>query len=109
MAADVPWTARRDGLALTVRLTPKGGRDTIDGVERLADGSAVLKARVRAAPHEGAANEALVRLVAKVLAVPASRVSIAAGATARVKTLHVAGDTAALAAKLEALVGEAAL
>jgi uncharacterized protein len=29
-----------------VRLTPKGGRDAIDGIERLADGRAVLKARV---------------------------------------------------------------
>ncbi len=109
MVTDIPWTMRSDGLALAVRLTPKGGRDAIDGVERLADGSAVLKARVRAAPHEGAANEALVRLIAKALAVPPSRVSLAAGATARVKTLHVAGEATALCARLEALVGEAAL
>lgn len=108
MAADVPWTARSDGLAIAVRLTPKGGRDAIDGVERLADGSTVLKARVRAAPHEGAANDALARLIAKALAVPPSRVSLAAGATARVKTLHVAGEATALSAKLASLVGEAA-
>ena len=38
------------GIALAVRLTPKGGRDAIDGIETLADGRAVLKARVRAAP-----------------------------------------------------------
>ena len=45
-----------------VRLTPKGGRDAIDGIEELADGQCVLKARVRAAPSEGEANDALILL-----------------------------------------------
>ena len=49
-----------DGIVLAVRLTPKGGRDSIDGVDTLADGTVVLKARVRAAPSEGEANAALV-------------------------------------------------
>ena len=50
-----------DGVVVTVRLTPKGGRDAIDGIETLADGRAVLKVRVRAAPSEGEANAALCR------------------------------------------------
>ena len=53
-----------------VRLTPKGGRDAIDGIETLADGRTVLKARVRAAPSEGEANAALIQLIAKTLGVP---------------------------------------
>jgi uncharacterized protein YggU (UPF0235/DUF167 family) len=53
-----------DGVALDVRLTPRGGRDAIEGVERRADGRIMLKARVRAAPFEGQANEALCRLLA---------------------------------------------
>ena len=48
---------------MAVRLTPKGGRDAIDGAETLSNGHEVLKARVRAAPSEGEANEALCRLI----------------------------------------------
>jgi hypothetical protein len=84
-----------------VRLTPKGGRDAIDGAETLSDGHDVLKARVRAAPNEGAANEALCRLIAKAIGVPPRDVAIAAGATARVKRLTIAGDGPALVAALE--------
>jgi len=53
---------------VSVRLTPKGGRDSIDGVDTLADGTAVLKARVRAAPSEGEANAALCPRTTELLA-----------------------------------------
>ena len=56
-----------------------------------------------AAPSEGKANTALLRLVAKVLDVPPRDVTLAAGATARVKRLIVAGDGPMLMAKLEKL------
>ena len=74
-----------------MRLTPKGGRDAIDGIERLADGRAVLKARVRAAASEGAANTALLRLIAATSGVAPSRVSLTGGATARIKRLKSRG------------------
>jgi len=45
------WSAAADGIVIAVRLTPKGGRDALDGMARLSDGQMVLKARVRAAPH----------------------------------------------------------
>ena len=60
-----PWSVVPGGIMLTVRLTPKGGRDAIDGIETMADGSAVLKVRVRAAPTDGEANAALIKLMAK--------------------------------------------
>jgi uncharacterized protein (TIGR00251 family) len=85
------WAAEPDGVALYVRLTPKGGRDAIDGVETLADGRSVLKARVRAAPENGRANDALIALIASALRVPKSAVAIRAGATSRVKTVFIAG------------------
>lgn len=85
-----------DGLVLFLRLTPKGGRDALEGVETLSDGRKVLKARVRAAPENGKANAALVELVAKALRTSKSAVSIASGETSRVKKLFVAGDPAIL-------------
>jgi uncharacterized protein YggU (UPF0235/DUF167 family) len=94
-----------DGLTVTERLTPRGGRDAIDGIEQRADGQKVLKARVRAAASEGEANAALTRLVAGALGVAPRSVTLASGATARVKRLKIAGDGAALAAALRKLVG----
>jgi uncharacterized protein (TIGR00251 family) len=102
-----PWAVGTSGLTLAVRLTPKGGRDAIDGMETLSDGRPVLKVRVRAAPSEGEANAALVGLLAKSLDVPARTVTLAAGATSRVKRVAIEGDGRLLAAKLEKLVGEA--
>ena len=96
-----PWAAAAGGIALAVRLTPKGRRDAIDGIEQMADGRAVLKVRVAAPPSEGEANDALIRLLAKALGVPPRDVALAAGATARVKRLTVAGEPARLIAALE--------
>ena len=96
-----PWTPAADGVAVTVRLTPKGGRDAIDGIETLSDGTTVLKVRVRAAPHEGAANDALCRLLAKAVGVPPTRVAIAGGATSRIKRVAIVGETQTLVAALE--------
>ncbi len=99
----LPWAAVAGGVALIVRLTPKGGRDAIDGIEQMADGRSVLKARVRAAPSEGEANGALIRLIAKTLGVPPRDVTLAAGASARVKRLTIAGHGPTLVARLEQL------
>ena len=50
------------GVMLTVRLTPKSGKDEIAGVETFGEDT-VLKARVRALPEAGRANAALERLI----------------------------------------------
>ncbi|MER8863002.1 DUF167 family protein [Mesorhizobium sp. M0751] len=98
-----PFRTRTDGIDLFVRLTPKAAMDRLEGIETSADGRSYLKARVRAVPENGAANRALEKLVAKALGVPASGVSIAAGGTARLKTLRVLGDPAALAKRIDTL------
>ena len=84
-----------------MRLTPKGGRDAVDGIAQLADGSSVLKMRVRAAPREGEANAALLRLTATAAGVAPRDVALTAGATARIKRLAIAGDPPTLIAALE--------
>ena len=96
-----PWTAVPQGIVIDVRLTPRGGRDAIEGVERLSDGRNVLKARVRTAPFEGEANAALCRLVAKACGVAPRQVEIVSGTTTRVKRVRVTGEIAALAAALQ--------
>ncbi|HVD73459.1 MAG TPA: DUF167 family protein [Xanthobacteraceae bacterium] len=100
-ASAPPWRVEADGLMLAVRLTPRGGRDAIDGIEQLSDGRRVLKVRVRAAASEGEANAALTGLIAKTLGVPSRDVSLAAGASARLKRIRVAGAGATHAAVLE--------
>ncbi|MGR7993686.1 DUF167 family protein [Xanthobacter sp. ZOL 2024] len=90
------WRPVAGGIELFVRATPKGGRDALDGVATLSDGREVLKVRVRAAPEDGAATAAVARVIAAALGVPASRVSLSAGATARQKTFRIEGDANAL-------------
>jgi uncharacterized protein (TIGR00251 family) len=98
-----PWRAEADGIALWLRLTPKGGKDAVDGVETLSDGRRVIKARVRAAPENGKANAALIELVAKLLRAPKSAVSIRSGETARIKQIFIAGAPAAYLDALQSL------
>jgi hypothetical protein len=101
VSAPRPWSAIAGGVALAVRLTPKGGRDAIDGIEPLADGRRVLKVRVATPPSEGEANKALCRLIAKTVGVPPRDVAIVAGATSRIKRLTISGDSPTLIAALE--------
>lgn len=96
-----PWMIAPGGLGVVVRLTPRGGRDAIDGVEQRADGQCVLKARVRAAATEGEANAALIELIAHAVGVPPRDVALVSGATARIKRLTIAGHGPTLAAALE--------
>lgn len=82
-----------------MRLTPRGGRDAVDGWAMDADGRAYLKVRVASPPVDGAANAALVAFIAKTLRVPRSAVRLASGETARLKRLELQGvDQAQLAA-----------
>ena len=96
-----PWRAVAGGILLDLRVTPKSGRDAIDGVEQLSSGQAVLKLRVRALPTDGEANEAVVALIAKSLKLPKSNIALERGGTSRVKTLRLAGDANAISSALE--------
>lgn len=99
-----PFRATATGLTLRIRVTPNAGADRIEGAAQRDDGEAVLKLRVAAVPDKGKANAAAVALLAKALGVPKSAITLLAGETARSKTLAIAGDPAALAAAVEALL-----
>ncbi|MET0430011.1 MAG: DUF167 family protein [Microvirga sp.] len=105
-AADpAPWHLRPDGLAVRVRVTPRGGRDALEGIASLADGRRALKARVRAVPADGAANAAVRHLLARELGLPVSAVGLEAGAAARLKTFLITGEAGALGRTLAGLKG----
>jgi len=93
----LPLSAVADGVRLAVRLTPRGRADRIAGVA-----GGMLKIAVAAPPADNQANEALLRLLAREWRVPRHGLSIVTGARSRNKIVHVAGDPAALMARLGA-------
>mgnify|MGYP005854626319 CR=1 FL=1 len=109
MTASAPgnevWRPFSAGIAIRVRLTPRSQRDSIDGLERTAEGAA-LKARVRAIPESGAANAALEKLIAGWLDVPKSTVEVIAGGKSRLKTVAVSGKSEALLRRLTARLAD---
>ncbi|MDE0878266.1 MAG: DUF167 family protein [Sphingomonas bacterium] len=86
------WREGADGLTLAIRVTPRGGRD---GLEAGTDDH--FAARLAAAPVDGKANAALIALVARTFGTARRSVTIVGGDTARLKRLHIAGDTTRLA------------
>lgn len=98
-----PWQASSDHLRLSVRLTPNGGRDAIDGVETGSEDECYLKARVSVAPEKGKANKALIALIAKSIGIPKSALSLVSGDTARKKILRIEGDPEDLMKRLDAI------
>jgi uncharacterized protein YggU (UPF0235/DUF167 family) len=75
---------------LAVRLTPRAAIDAVDG--RGPDGE--LRVRVRSAPVEGAANQALLRLLASELGASRGAVRLVAGVSGRRKIVEIEGLTA---------------
>ena len=98
-----PWRTSTTGVSIALRVTPRGGRDGVDGIEQLSDGRSVLKVRVRAIADGGEANRAVLALLAKSLGVPKASVSLLSGATSRLKQVAVEGDPARLAEALRQL------
>jgi uncharacterized protein len=100
---DVPSRFSTEGISVALRVTPRGGRDSIDGVEALANGRVVLKLRVRAIAEGGEANRAVTEFLAKALGVPKARVRILSGTTSRLKQIAVDGDPRELGEALRQL------
>jgi uncharacterized protein (TIGR00251 family) len=98
-----PWRHSTGGISVALRVTPRGGRDGIEGVETLANGRSVVKVRVRAIAEGGEANRAVAELMAKSLGVPKARVRILSGMTSRLKQIAVDGDPAKLGESLRKL------
>ena len=96
------WRATADAVLVAAKVQPKSRRPGLHGRAPAPDGER-LRIAVAEAAEDGRANRAACALLARALDLPASAVAVASGATSRDKTLRVAGDPAAIAARLEAL------
>lgn len=97
-------SVRPGGIALLVRATPGAAREAVTGAAVDAAGRQHLKLAVRARPRAGAANAAVVALLAAAFDVPKSGVEILRGATGRLKRVAIDGDPAVLMARAMALL-----
>ena len=79
-------TEAESGAAFQVQVTPRASRNEVEGITGNA-----LKVRVTAPPVEGAANQALIDLLAERLKVRKSQIEIVAGQTSRHKMISVVG------------------
>lgn len=101
--APAPYQLAAGGLRLRVQVTPRAGANRVGAV--VGDGrTARLKLSVTAPPHDGAANVALIALLARALRLPKSAFNVVAGAGGREKTVAIAGDAAAIAARVDAVL-----
>jgi uncharacterized protein (TIGR00251 family) len=104
---DIPAAPAANGIVIHVRLTPKSRAARIVGAGSHGE-KPVLKAYVTAPPEDGKANAALVQTIAVWLGVPKSAVTVASGQKSRLKSVLVAGDSAALLASLTKLLAVSA-
>ena len=103
-STDLPLNAAADGVRIAIRLTPRGRADRIEGIAHRTDGPPMLKVSVTAPPAENRANAALIELLAREWRLPKRVIAIVGGAKSRDKTVHIAGDPAALLRRIEPLL-----
>ena len=82
----IKLTVTDDSITFAVRVQPRAAKS---GVVGELDGA--LKIRLAAPPVDGAANEELIRLLAKIFDAPRQRIAILSGQTSKNKTVRVRG------------------
>lgn len=90
------------GCLLSIRVTPRSAKPGIGEWRIDPGGRPFLGVRVAAAPTDGAANDEVIKLLAKALGLPKSRLSIVSGHTARLKRIELPLTEAELRARLPA-------
>jgi uncharacterized protein len=100
-AAPSPVTPVADGVRVRLKVQPRARRNRVDGLVAEADGGTALKIAVTAAPESGAANEAVIALLAGEWHMARSALTLVSGATDRRKTIKLTGDPQRLARQLK--------
>lgn len=99
-----PWRIAPGGVLVSVRATPRASRSGIAGVGHDTDGRPVLLVRIAAPPADGAANAALLDMLAAALGVRGRDVTLHSGGTGRNKQVHVRGESDGLTTRLTRLL-----
>ncbi len=102
------WGPVTGGITIAVRVSPRGGRNAVEGLVADSDGRPHLGVRVAAAPVDGEANDAVETTLARWLGVRPSDVEVTGGITTRAKVVTIDGDPVQLMRKLQALTAEPA-
>ncbi|MBV8537323.1 MAG: DUF167 domain-containing protein [Alphaproteobacteria bacterium] len=89
--------ATRDGVLVTVKVTPRARRDGIEP----AGHDAALRVRVTEAPEAGKANAAVIALLARHWHLPKASLAMVTGSSSRIKRILVRGDPCALLNRLK--------
>ena len=89
----LPLQPTNDGVQLNVQVTPKAAANKIGKVITDAKGVNILKVYVTAAPEDGKANAAVIKLLAKTWKLTKSDFEIIRGLTDRRKVIHIHGDS----------------
>ena len=97
------WGAVAGGVTLAVRISPRGGRNAVEGLVPDVEGRLELAVRIAAAPVDGEANDVVEATLARWLGVKSSEVEVTGGLTARSKQVTIDGDPVALIRKLQTL------
>jgi uncharacterized protein len=85
---------------LSIRVTPRSAKPGIGEWKTDPGGRAFLEIRVAAAPADGAANDEILRLLAKALGVAKSNLTIVSGQAARLKRIELPFDENEIRARL---------
>lgn len=99
------WRLVEGGVKLALKVTPRASRETVEGLADIGGGKMALLVRVRAAPSEGEANKAVLKLLAQTLDLPPRSASLSSGASARLKQVRLEGPAELIVARLETLAG----
>ena len=102
------WGPVVGGVTVTVRVSPRGGRNAVEGLVADAEGKPQLAIRIAAAPVDGEANDAVEATLARWLGVKPGDVEVTEGETTRSKVVTIDGDPVALIRKLQTLTAKVA-
>ena len=75
--------------SLSIRVTPRSAKPGVGEWKTDPAGRPFLEVRVAAAPADGAANEEVIRLLAKALDLSKSSLAIVSGGAARLKRIEL--------------------
>jgi uncharacterized protein len=97
----MPFKIHKQGVTVSVRLTPGARKDGILGAVDAGEGKKALKVSVRSPPEDGKANKELLELLAEAWKLPKSSLSLLSGDSSRQKVILAAGDSQKLLNHLE--------